>query len=179
MFSVEWSIVPRLLRLCKCEINLKCFRKPPSNLLLHLTAMWITVNCLISVTLNVRDFEVWTVSRRITFAISNFASCMYKYQYMAILENVNSQCLTFAILAVYNIDSSRYKFTALVPAVPLPSAVFFKTHNRPGHCSIGCIDSSTLGSDGLGNRVCSSNIRVCNALMKGDLYYFDVSCKQG
>ena len=94
------------------------------------------------------------------------------------LKNVNSQCLTFAIWALYNIDSSRYKFTALVPVVPLPSAVFFKTHNRPGHCSIGCIDSSTLGSDARGNRVCSSNIRVCNALMKGGLYYFDVSCRQ-
>ena len=38
-----------------------------------------TVNRLSSVTLNVCVFQIWNVSRRITFAILNFTTCMYEY----------------------------------------------------------------------------------------------------
>ena len=37
--------------------------------------MTCTVNCLISATLNVSVFQIRTVSRQITFAISNFTTC--------------------------------------------------------------------------------------------------------
>ena len=56
-----------------------------------------TVNRLISATLNICVFQIWTVLRRITFAILNFTTSMYEYLYTAILENVNLRYLTFAI----------------------------------------------------------------------------------
>ena len=38
-----------------------------------------TVNRLISATLNVRDFQIWTISRRIMCAILQFSTCAYEH----------------------------------------------------------------------------------------------------
>ena len=45
----------------------------------HLNTCSIIVSRLISASLNVCAFQIWTVPRRIRFAISNFATCAYEY----------------------------------------------------------------------------------------------------